>query len=77
MEEKEDLLKRIAELEAELNKIRETLPICSNCKKIRDEQDEWHQVESFLRKKFGMNFTHGICPECEKKLYPDFLSDED
>lgn len=47
------------------------LPICSSCKKIVDDRGSWHQIEDHLRKHFGINFTHGICPDCIKILYSD------
>lgn len=48
------------------------LPICSNCKKIRDDKGYWNQIESYIAKHSEADFTHSICPECAKKLYPDF-----
>lgn len=47
------------------------LPICSNCKKIRDDQDKWHHVETYLRNHTEADFTHGVCPGCMKELYPE------
>jgi hypothetical protein len=48
------------------------LPICASCKKIRDKNDNWHQIESYVRERSDAEFSHGICPECAEKLYPDF-----
>ena len=45
------------------------LPICSHCKKIRDEQGRWHMVESYIREHSKAEFSHGICPECLDKHY--------
>ncbi|HUZ17465.1 MAG TPA: hypothetical protein VMV68_03695 [Spirochaetia bacterium] len=82
--EHEHLLKRkIAELEEALEHIVELegiLPICSNCKKIRIEggdpkdQESWMQFESYINTKTSAQFSHGICPECLQKLYPDLKS---
>ncbi len=47
------------------------VPICSACKKIRDDKGYWEAVEIYMHKKTHDRFTHGICPECAKKLYPD------
>ncbi len=47
------------------------LPICSNCKKIRDDKGYWNQIESYIRDHSEAEFTHGICPVCAKELYPD------
>ena len=47
------------------------LPICANCKKIRDDQGYWNQIETYIRGHSDARFSHGICPECVKKLYPE------
>ncbi|MGW8186161.1 MAG: response regulator [Desulfobacterales bacterium] len=48
------------------------LPICSACKKIRDDKGYWNRIESYLSKHSRVVFSHGICPDCAKKLYPEF-----
>jgi len=48
------------------------LPICSSCKKIRDDQGYWQKVESYISAHTGAEFTHGICPDCMSKLYPSY-----
>jgi len=70
--------KTIAELEAALATVRSLrglLPICANCKKIRDDQGYWRQVEEYLVKHSEAQFSHGICPDCMAKLYPNFLTE--
>ncbi len=47
------------------------LPICANCKKIRDDNGAWNQIESYIRDHSEAEFSHGICPVCAKELYPD------
>jgi len=54
----------------ELVELRGLLPICSNCKKIRNDQHYWEQVESFLSQRTALRFTHSLCPDCLEKLYP-------
>lgn len=81
LDNNEKLLKRkIGELEKALSHIKNLegyLPICSNCKNIRLEgtdpkkQDSWVQIESYISEKTEAKFSHSICPECMKKLYPD------
>jgi hypothetical protein len=69
---------RNAELEkalAEIRQLRGILPICASCKKIRDDTGYWHQVEAYLLKHSEVEFSHGICPGCLKKLYPDYFKD--
>lgn len=67
--------KAILELEkslAELKKLSGLLPICASCKKIRDDQGYWQQIEAYIRDHSEAEFSHGICPDCAKKLYPKF-----
>ena len=69
-----DKEKVIGDLERALNEIKTLegiLPICSSCKKIRDDQGNWKQIESYIHKHSKAEFSHGICPDCAKKLYPD------
>ena len=47
------------------------IPICCNCKKIRDDQGFWNQVEAYIAAHSDATFTHGVCPECAKKFYGD------
>ena len=48
------------------------LPICASCKKIRDDEGPWNQVEEYIHEHSEAQFSHGICPDCRKKLYPEF-----
>lgn len=56
---------------SEVKKLKELLPICSNCKNIRDDEGYWHQVEEYIGNHAYISFTHSLCPTCIKKLYPD------
>jgi len=47
------------------------LPICASCKKIRDDQGYWNQIEGYIQKHSDAQFSHSVCPECAKKLYSD------
>ncbi len=63
----------VAKLEralAEVKTLRGILPICSFCKKIRDDDDSWHQIEVYVKERSDADFSHGICPVCAKKHYP-------
>jgi len=51
--------------------LRGIVPICANCKKIRDDQGYWNQVEVYVRDHTEASFSHGICPDCIAKLYPE------
>jgi tetratricopeptide (TPR) repeat protein len=56
----------------EVRTLQGLLPICSNCKKVRDDQGLWNQIESYISKHSEAQFTHSICPDCARQLYPDF-----
>jgi PAS domain S-box-containing protein len=47
------------------------LPICASCRKIRDKEGKWHSLEQYVHRHTGADFSHGICPECKRRLYPE------
>jgi hypothetical protein len=49
------------------------LPICASCKQIRDEGGLWHHLETYFTEHFAVRFTHGICPDCVRQLYPEVV----
>ena len=51
------------------------LPICASCKKIRDDGDQWRHLEDYIGAHSEAEFTHGICPDCAKRLYPELYED--
>ena len=70
----------IIELEDALSRIKTLsgcLPICMSCKKIRDDKGYWNQLEQYIRDHSEAEFSHGICPDCAKKLYPDIYNGKD
>ncbi|MHB9097760.1 MAG: response regulator [Syntrophales bacterium] len=74
VEMQDALAAKIEELHRALDQIktlRGIVPICSNCKKIRDDQGYWNQVEVYVRDHTEAEFSHSICPECRKELYPE------
>lgn len=73
-----DLRARVRELESALRsvqKLQGLLPICAYCKRIRNDQNYWQQVETYLSEHTQAQFTHGICPECLAKVAPRELED--
>lgn len=61
------LATKVTELElalVQVKQLKELLPICMFCKKIRDDNDYWHQIETYIHERTGTDFSHGICPEC-------------
>jgi CheY-like chemotaxis protein len=55
---------RILDFTTQLRRLKELIPICMYCKRVRDDSDYWQQVESYIHAHTGSNFSHGICPEC-------------
>jgi hypothetical protein len=55
---------RILEYSRQIRLLKELLPICMYCKKIRDDGNYWEQIESYIHAHTGSHFSHGICPEC-------------
>jgi hypothetical protein len=67
--------KLITELNGAISRIKTLegiIPICANCKKIRDDEGFWQQVEVYISQHSGADFSHGICPDCMQTLYPEF-----
>jgi hypothetical protein len=71
-EERERLIAELQKALSEVNKLSGMLPICASCKKIRDDKGYWNQIESYIKDHSEAEFSHGICPDCVKKLYPEF-----
>ena len=69
--EREALIRDLQEAMSEVKTLSGLLPICANCKKIRDDQGYWNQIEIYIQKHSDAEFSHGICRECAEKLYPD------
>ena len=71
---KRELQQKTMELQDALGKVKLLsgyLPICASCKKIRDDKGYWQAVENYISSHSEAKFSHGICPECIKKLYPE------
>ncbi|MCF8105315.1 MAG: transporter substrate-binding domain-containing protein [Desulfohalobiaceae bacterium] len=63
---------RLQEALVQVKTLKGLIPICANCKKIRDDQGYWNQIEFFIKKHSEATFSHGICPDCEALLYSEF-----
>ncbi len=75
-----ELATQVRELEAALAKVRTLsglLPICATCKKIRDHQGYWNEVEKYLMERTDARFSHGICRECMRRQYPELAAELD
>ena len=58
-----------------INKMTQLLPVCQSCKKIRTDNGDFVQLEEYISSNSNIDFSHGICPDCVKKLYPDLYKD--
>jgi PAS domain S-box-containing protein len=69
--EREKLILKLQEAAANIKALSGLLPICAYCKKIRDDQGYWNQVEFYIRRHAEVQFTHGVCPDCARRIVPD------
>jgi DNA-binding NtrC family response regulator len=72
-QEREILILELKQALAEVKTLNGLLPICASCKKIREDTGYWRQIEEYISRHSEAEFTHGICPECAKKLYPEYF----
>ena len=82
IQREKELEEKVARLEDAMNQVntlKGLLPICSYCKKIRDDKGYWNQLESYIGTRADVDFSHSICPECAEKYFPDLdlFGDED
>ena len=71
--DRERLIEELSHTLAKVKTLSGLLPICSSCKKIRDDTGYWQQLEEYIGTHSGAEFTHGICPDCAKELYPELV----
>ncbi|MFC1563547.1 GAF domain-containing protein [candidate division KSB1 bacterium] len=64
--------KKLSDYLSEIKQLRSFIPICASCKNIRDDEGYWHEIEIYISEQTGSTFSHSICPECTKKLYPGY-----
>ncbi len=74
---RQKLLMQLEQSAKEIKTLRGFLPICANCKKIRDDKGYWTQIETYISTRTEAEFSHGICPECAKKLYGRYFDERD
>jgi hypothetical protein len=68
--------RELQEVLGDIKTLRGLLPLCASCKKIRDDKGYWNQLEAYILNHSDAKITHGICPECMKQLYGDFLEED-
>ena len=75
--QEKERLRLIEELRSALARVKTLsglLPICASCKKIRNDHGYWEQVEIYIKNHSQADFTHGMCPDCIHKLYPEYAA---
>jgi PAS domain-containing protein len=70
--EGEALVLLVLEDITELDALRRIVPMCASCRKVRDDDEYWQRVEQYFERHLDIDVSHGICPECEARLYPEF-----
>lgn len=75
--EREKLINELQAALAQVKTLKGFLPICAHCKKIRDDEGYWQQIKNYIRDHSEAEFSHGICPDCAKELYSEFLGEEE
>jgi len=73
--ERERLIVRLQEAKDTINYLKSFLVICSSCKRVRDTDEKWYELDAYIRSHTGTQFSHSVCPDCVEKLYPN-LSDK-
>lgn len=73
-EEREAIIAELQEALDNVKTLKSLIPVCASCKKIRNDQGYWQQVDVYLKEHAGVDVSHGLCLECAQKLYPDFAS---
>jgi sigma-B regulation protein RsbU (phosphoserine phosphatase) len=75
MAEREELIVQLQTALAEVQTLSGIIPICANCKKVRDDRGYWNQVEAYIQSRSLAKFSHGICPDCSTQLYPEITAE--
>lgn len=75
--ERQHLMTELKDALSHVKQLQGLLPICSACKMIRDDKGYWSSIESYIGDHSEVQFTHSICPDCARKLYPDFCRKRD
>jgi PAS domain S-box-containing protein len=71
-QQREHMIADLQKAMDEVKVLRGIIPICASCKKVRDDAGAWQQVEAYIRQHSDAQFSHGICPDCLEKTYPEF-----
>ena len=75
--EREKLISELQKTLEQVKTLKGLIPICASCKKIRNDRGYWEEVENYINAHSDATFTHSICPDCMKKLYPEYVNGND
>lgn len=75
--ERERLIWELQDALSKVKKLSGLLPICASCKKIRDNKGYWNQLEVFISEHSEVDFSHSLCPDCVRKIYPNYFRSEE
>jgi CheY-like chemotaxis protein len=75
--EREKLIAQLENALLQVKRLSGLLPICASCKKIRTEQGDWEQIEDYIATHSEADFSHSICPQCARRLYPEIFPDKE
>jgi DNA-binding response OmpR family regulator len=75
--EREGLINELQNALNEVKRLSGLLPICASCKSIRDDKGYWQRIEKYMSEHAEVQFSHGICPACARKLYPDLFPEKE
>lgn len=70
--EREQLVEELLQTLAQVETLRGIIAICSSCKKIRDDNGFWNEIESYIKSHSQAEFSHSMCPDCMNRLYPEY-----
>lgn len=76
-EQRDKLVLELQDALARVKTLSGMLPICAHCKRVRDDKGYWNQIEAYIQDHSKAEFSHGICPECMKKHYPEYVVDDE
>ena len=76
-DERKNLVEKLQQALVQVETLRGILPICSSCKKIRDDNGFWYEIEHYIANHSQAEFSHSICPDCEEELYPEYSKRKD
>ncbi len=75
--EKQELIEKLEKALSEVSTLSRLLPLCSYCKKIRDDQGYWQRLEKYFKENTNMEFSHSLCPDCMYQYYPDYVENSE